>query len=733
MAKLTVKRKAYRSQPGSYREVIKRNKQLEIINEIAQNITLEMSFEEMMESVTRKLKEVISYDLLSFCLLDNDQLVISIGVPRHVPRLGIGTVLDRDSAMTWKVVRTKEFLIRYDIERDGHRFHEDTDLLELGIKSVIIVPLLVKNRVIGTLNLGKGEPRAYTSREAGFLQQVADQLAICIENSRLYTEATVLKQEWEKSFRKAQRLALEMSKRNLQLELINQLVKSVTVETSLEEMLDETAARLQKVISYDLFSFCLLEGGKLVIKKGIPKDQPYLGEGVVLDPACSAPGKVVREKRYFIRTDIPGDREKFAEDGDLARLNINSAIMVPLIVKQEVIGTLNLGSRGFRAYTDEDASFLQQVADHFALFIENARLYAEETRSKRAWEDTFQAVADMLLVVDKEYRLVRFNKAVERLKRERGGEVYVGQRCYEYFHPRHQKCRYCQIREVFATGRPVSRRLNLRSGRVWDVSAYPLYRDDGEVHEVIVSIHDSTEEVKMEAQLIHSAKLAAIGEIAAGVAHELNSPLTAIIGNALILERDAAVYPEEKVELLQDIRKCGIRCKKIIDNLRSFSRQESYEFEMLDLNEVVSDALALVSYQIENDLIEIVKKMDPDLPYVLGSKQHLEQIIINLLLNARDAVEDCPVKRIHILTGTREDWVFAAVRDTGCGIPRERLRDIFAPFYTTKSGGRGTGLGLPISLNLAEAHGGTVEVESEPGKGSTFYLMIPLPGTADRR
>ncbi len=181
---------------------------------------------------------------------------------------------------------------------------------------------------------------------------------------------------------------------------------------------------------------------------------------------------------------------------------------------------------------------------------------------------------------------------------------------------------------------------------------------------------------------------------------------------------------------MHDIRRCGIRCKKIIDNLRSFSRQESYEFEMLDLNEVVSDALALVSYQIENEVIEIVKDMDANLPPIRGSKQHLEQIMINLLLNARDALEGCPVRRISVVTGTRGDRAFAAVRDTGCGIARERLQDIFTPFYTTKSGGRGTGLGLPISLNLAEAHGGTIEVESEPGKGSTFYLLVPLQEAA---
>ncbi|MGB9791136.1 MAG: GAF domain-containing protein [Thermacetogeniaceae bacterium] len=709
-----------------YQEILRRNTQLEIINEIAKSITVEMSFSEMMDSITKKLHKVISYDLLSFCLLEQGKLVISTGVPKDVPVLGVGTVLDPDTAMTWKVVKEKKFLIRYDLLRDSCGFGEDQDLLSLGIRSVIIVPLLVKNEVIGTLNLGSKESFAYSTNDAVFLQQVADQLALCIENARLYAEETRLKQEWEKSFRNAECLAKEMSKRNLQLEIINQLAKSVTVETSFDEMLDNMAVRLQKVISYDLLSFCLLEEGALVIKKGIPKDQTYLGEGAILHLYQSAPGKVVREGKFFIRPDIPNDQNHFHEDEDLQKLGINSAVMVPLIVKQRVIGTLNLGSKHKNTYTEEDARFLQQVADHLALFIENIRLYTEASRSKIAWEETFQAVTDILVVVDHNYQIVRFNKAAEKLHQEKGVPPRVNQKCYEYFHPAHKKCRLCPIWEVFQTGRPVSRRMHLRSGKIWDVVAYPICGEDGAICEVIISIRDITEKVHMEAQLIQSAKLAAIGEIAAGVAHELNSPLTAIIGNALILKRDAKIYPPDKEELIDDIKKCGIRCKRIIENLRIFSRQEEYNFELLNLNDVVKDALTLVSYQIEKNCIEIIEKLQEDLPLVSGSKQHIEQVVINFLLNARDSLEGRAIRRIYIRTGTANNFVFVAVEDTGCGIKPEDMEQIFNPFYTTKEKIKGTGLGLSISRSIAEAHGGKIEVKSEVGVGSTFSLLIPL-------
>lgn len=708
-----------------YYEILKRNTQLEIINEIAKSITIEMSFNEMMDKITKKLQKVISYDLLSFCLLEEDKLIISTGVPKDIPVLGVGTVLDPETAMTWKVVKEKKFLIRYDLENDSCSFSEDEDLLSLGIKAVIIVPLLMKNKVIGTLNLGSKECCAYSTEDAVFLQQVADQLALCIENARLYAEEARLKREWEISFRNTECLAKEMSKRNLQLEIVNQLAKSVTVETTFDEMLDNMASRLQEVITYDLLSFCLLEEGVLVIKKGVPKNQPYLGEGVVLHLCNSAPGKVIREGRFFIRQDIPNDQAHFQEDEDLQKLGINSAIMVPLIVKQRVIGTLNLGSKRKNAYTEEDADFLQQVADHLALFIENTRLYSEASRSKRAWEETFRAVTDILIVVDRDYKIVRFNKAAEELYRVIGFPPSIGQKCYEYFHPEHKKCRFCAIWEVFQTGYPVSRRMHLRSGKIWDIAVYPICGEDGTVCEVIISIRDVTEKVYMEAQLIQSAKLAAIGEIAAGVAHELNSPLTAIIGNAIILKRDAKIYPPDKRELLDDIKKCGVRCKNIINNLRTFSRQEEYNFEPLNINDIVNDALTLVSYQIEKNCIEIIKKLCKEIPLVSGSKQHLEQVVINFLLNARDSLEGRNIRKIFIYTGVKDSFVYVAVEDTGCGIDPQHIEQIFNPFYTTKKGMKGTGLGLSISRSIAEAHGGRIEVKSEVGVGSVFYLMIP--------
>ena len=709
-------------------EVVKRNTQLEILNQIAQSFTLQLSFDEMIEDVAQKLQKVISFDLLNLCVVDsNGDLVVKKELPRGKNVLGEGTVLDPATSWSWEVLRRKRFAIRADMQGDGEPY--TAGLLRIGMRSAVVVPLLTRNGPIGTLNLGSRRLGAYSIEDAAFLQQVADLLALIIESSRLYRQEIMLKEKWEESYRTAKNLAEEMEKRNTQLEIINQIAKSITVVMSYQDIISNISEKLKRVISFDFLDLCLVEDGVLGVKASEPREGGAY-EGAVFDEG-SGPVRAIREKRMIVRPAISaGAEESFSEDTGLIKKGVGSQIMAPLMVKGTAVGVLILGSRSSYAYSKEEEIFLQQVADQLSLCVENYYLYKEESRMKRAWEETFKAVTDMLIVIDRRCRIVRFNETAEVLGRERNIFPEVGRRWHECFGPDQQDYILHSLKEVFRTAQPLFQRLHLQSGGVWDVSVYPILRDDGAVNEVILSIRDVTEKVSFEAQLIQSAKLAAIGEIAAGIAHELNSPLTAIIGNSLILERDASIHPPEKKVLLESIKKCGERCKNIILKLRAFARQEKYSFEPLNLNAVVEDALSLVAYEIEKSNIRIVKRLSGGLPPVVGSAQHLEQVLVNLLINARDSLAGREVREIHLETGQEKDFLYAAVCDTGCGIDGEKLKKIFSPFFTTKT--FGTGLGLSISKDIAEAHGGRIEVQSRPGEGSRFTLFLPLKrGEAD--
>ena len=187
-------------------------------------------------------------------------------------------------------------------------------------------------------------------------------------------------------------------------------------------------------------------------------------------------------------------------------------------------------------------------------------------------------------------------------------------------------------------------------------------------------------------------------------------------------------------QLIKDIQLCGVRCQKIIQNLLTFSRQDEFTFEEINLNQVVEKALNLAAYQIEKSKINIMKNLNESPLMILGNAQGLEQIIINLLLNAKDAIEqkhmeDDDREKGEITISTRikpEKFVAVDIADNGCGIDQKKISQIFNPFYTSKKVSKGTGLGLSVSLGTAQSHGGFIDVESVPGKGSVFSLIIPI-------
>lgn len=246
--------------------------------------------------------------------------------------------------------------------------------------------------------------------------------------------------------------------------------------------------------------------------------------------------------------------------------------------------------------------------------------------------------------------------------------------------------------------------------------------------ENILLFKDVSEKVKIEAQLIQSAKLAALGEMAAGIAHELNSPLTAILGNVQLLMRN--IKDGRAGKMLEDIYQCGLRSKKIIQNLLAFSRQEEYQFETILLTDLIDDVLGLVGYQLNVSGISIKKEMDPTLPPIRGSRHQVEQVLINLLLNSRDALQGKSNPEVIIgtcLTCLEErQFVSIYVRDNGVGIEEEHISQVFNPFFTTKKKRKGTGLGLSVSLGIAESHGGKLLVDSKVGEYSQFSLLLPI-------
>jgi len=230
-----------------------------------------------------------------------------------------------------------------------------------------------------------------------------------------------------------------------------------------------------------------------------------------------------------------------------------------------------------------------------------------------------------------------------------------------------------------------------------------------------------------KAYLFQSAKLSAIGEFSAGIAHEIRNPLTTIIGDAQLLMAD--MQPDQpEYESLKAIQRSGRRASKVIGNLLSFSRQEEYELIPIDINRSIDSALSLIAYQIERANVSIIKDLAADLPLVSASIHHLEEVWINLLLNARDSIparQSGEIRIISRLDGS-DKAIQVLISDTGVGIPKVNLDRVFDPFFTTKDLNKGTGLGLYITYKTIARHNGIIELDSEEGKGTTVTVTLPI-------
>jgi two-component system NtrC family sensor kinase len=239
----------------------------------------------------------------------------------------------------------------------------------------------------------------------------------------------------------------------------------------------------------------------------------------------------------------------------------------------------------------------------------------------------------------------------------------------------------------------------------------------------LIMVDDITDRVRLEDQLIQNEKLTSIGLLAAGVAHEVNTPLAVISSYSQMLRKQ--ISPDDAGhKLLEKITKQTFRASEIVNSLLSFSRTNATDFSEVAIHQMISDTLSLMEHQLKTAGIRVDYDPPPDNPVMLGNPGKLQQVFLNLFLNAKDAMADGGELRIR--AGVVDSKLEIIVSDTGAGISRDNVKKIYDPFFTTKSAGKGTGLGLSVSYGIVQEHGGVISVESRLGSGTSFRMEFPL-------
>jgi PAS domain S-box-containing protein len=402
-------------------------------------------------------------------------------------------------------------------------------------------------------------------------------------------------------------------------------------------------------------------------------------------------------------------------------------------VSGQSIAVIGVGRKhGVDPLNSEETDVLQAIAGQAATAFMNARLYRSLQEKADALqrlteynENIFESMDSGILVLDLDWRVVRWNRAMESLYGRKRGQV-LGRRLDEVFPPAFLEALRSSL--VLGEGEEIANiyKLHLPSadGRslMVNVSVAPFQVGSGERCGTVLILDDMTARVRLEEQLQHSEKMASIGLLAAGVAHEVNTPLAGISSYAQML-RGRLAEDDARAQLLEKIEKQTFRASKIINNLLNFARSSPAEFESLDVNKILLDVLSLLEHQLERGHIKVRQELAADLPPVRGNENRLQQVFFNLILNAKDAMPRGGW--LTLVTRAEDDTLVVEVRDTGHGIPKEHVRRIYDPFFTTKGLGRGTGLGLSVSYGILQEHGGAIFVESAPGQGTTFQVALP--------
>ena len=347
-------------------------------------------------------------------------------------------------------------------------------------------------------------------------------------------------------------------------------------------------------------------------------------------------------------------------------------------------------------------------------------------------QDIIDSQDDIILIIGRDYDIENISASGLVLLGV-SKEKVDGKKCYQVLHSGTGPCEYCPFTQALKTRKAESvERYNETLSKHLRIRSTPVLNKKGDVIKCICSMRDITELVNAEAkqkrmrqELSLNRRLVAIGQVAAGITHEINNPLTGVTAFAqMLMQMD---IPENMKEAVEVIHEGAIRVVGIVDRLRTFARRDRPENEYTDINAIITNTLALRSYEMRSNGIEVTTQLSENLPRTMANIGQLQQVFLNIVINAEQAMTTGPRrKELTIATKLVADRIIVSIRDNGPGIPQEIIDELFDPFFTTKGDNSGMGLGLSISRDIITEHGGEIRVWSKPELGATFVVDLPI-------
>jgi len=753
----------------AYRDVTAERRleeRLEAIYQLGRELTLIRDEATIVRRVLEIASSALQFEVAACGLVDEEagelQYQYLAGAGLEARRLHLP--LDGDRGIGVAVVQSGRAINLPDTTQDPRYVPGDWPA-----RSELCVPIKVGDQVIGVLNVESSRPYHFTSSDEQVLQTLADQTAIALENAWLYQAEHARRQE---------------------LEAVRQASLSLTASLELNHVLNAIARAAFDLVSASNTDIFLYSEGKLTfgadMRAGGPQDRPYAPPrpgGLTYTVARRGEAIVVSDMRnHPLFADAPSDWR-------------GSIVGLPLKFGEQVVGVMNVARSEPGGFSSAELRALRLLADQAAIAIENARLHAEtEQRAKHlaVLHELDRAITASLRITEVYHafaqharRLLPYHRmSIALLEGETMRVTYVAGddetepavgTALPYrgsaigWVTRHKQpllrhdiaadLRFAEDEQLVTSGIRASIIIPLQvKGEVigtWNigsrqVGAYApgdlsiartmadqlaIAIENARLHEDLQTRIKALQEA--QARLVQSEKLAAIGELVAGVAHELNNPLTSIIGFAQLLQH-TDIAPEARRDLDKIVAQAQ-RAAGIVRGLLDFARQRPPERRPVQINDVLDATLDLLAYELHTHNVKWSTHFAPDLPLTMADPYQLQQVFVNLIHNARQVMSAAHNGgHLTLTTEVRQtstpldrqtegkQVIRVTVQDDGPGIPSKDLPRIFDPFFTTKPPGEGTGLGLSVCHGIVSEHGGHIWAESEPGQGATFIVELPI-------
>lgn len=675
----------------------------------------------LLDMITRKAVEVMQAQACSLMLLDEDEQVLVIHSSYGLPE----TVIEQ-ARVPWgqgiagRVAASGQPMLIIDPRTDPRLSGEDVPY-RADIAASLCVPLRTGHgQVMGVVNIHRRKPApVFTEQDMRLFSVFAMQAASAITNAQLYND---------------------LKHRVNELSVLSELSAAVNSTLELEKILQQTADGIVETVRFDRCAIFLLdESGKLAIPRALrnyhPKtlgDKPvHVADGVI--------GLAVRGKELVLVENAQRSSQPARGFGRM--LGTNAFLVAPILARNRVIGVVVADNKPTgRPIERANIQLLTTFINQAGMAIENARLYHDLDRRynelHNLWEYTRNLLSSIgvgVVSIDREEIVLTWNDAAERITNvphEKALGYKLEELVAHLWLPEQEQNDLLEIvRQPFRTGERFSlfKRVlhpRRRGEMYFNFESSPLRAPDGSVQGVVFVFEDITHEVRMEREMQRVGQLAAVGRLAATIAHEMRNPLSSIRASAQHLRSENADNPAlcEFLDII--ISEVDVMNTKTTEFLR-FARPVEPVFEQVNLSELLHALANFMKTYVEEQHIEV--QIDMATPLVIEADlTQLREALRNLIINAVQAMPEGGTLSLSA-TPAPGDAVCIVVKDTGEGIPAENLERIFTPFYTTKA--KGTGLGLAIVQKIVESHGGRIEVRSEVGVGTEMRIMLPVHPT----